>query len=181
MLQWESIHELNALRLLDCDPHVTAYREQPCEITFDVDGVLHRHFPDILVEIGERKEFWEVKTERDLHHFAARTNLMITGLKRFGYVYRVVTGEELALQPRLDNCRLLLGFGRTPITAKDREMVRLLLRKQTTISWYEAQSGLLGNQGKTILSRLVLDGVLAFDTRYVICETTRFYSRKGEM
>jgi hypothetical protein len=32
MLQWESINELNAFRLLDCDPGVTVFSEQPCEI-----------------------------------------------------------------------------------------------------------------------------------------------------
>ena len=32
MLHWESIHELNAFRLLDCDPDVTCFSEQPCQI-----------------------------------------------------------------------------------------------------------------------------------------------------
>ena len=34
MLQWESINELNAFRLLDCDPRVTVFTEQPCEIVY---------------------------------------------------------------------------------------------------------------------------------------------------
>ena len=34
MLQWESINELNAFRLLDCDPRVTVFTEQPCEIGY---------------------------------------------------------------------------------------------------------------------------------------------------
>jgi hypothetical protein len=34
MLQWESMNELNAFRLLDCDPRVTVFTEQPCEIVY---------------------------------------------------------------------------------------------------------------------------------------------------
>jgi hypothetical protein len=34
MLQWESINELNDFRLLDCDPRVTVFTEQPCEIGY---------------------------------------------------------------------------------------------------------------------------------------------------
>jgi hypothetical protein len=34
MLQWESINELNAFRLLNCDPRVTVFTEQPCEIGY---------------------------------------------------------------------------------------------------------------------------------------------------
>jgi serine/threonine protein kinase len=34
MLQWESMNELNAFRLLDCDPRGTAFSEQPYEIVY---------------------------------------------------------------------------------------------------------------------------------------------------
>src|SRR5580692_8771394 len=60
-MQWESVNELHAFRLLDCDPGVIRFKEQPCRIEYvGVDG-LHRHFPDILVETRVCKELWEVK------------------------------------------------------------------------------------------------------------------------
>ena len=40
MVQWESENELNAFRLLDCDPDVTRFHEQPCEIVYVLDGQL---------------------------------------------------------------------------------------------------------------------------------------------
>ena len=49
MIHWESINELNAFRLLDCDPNVTSYSEQPCQIAYVLDGVERIHYPDILV------------------------------------------------------------------------------------------------------------------------------------
>src|SRR5208282_1773043 len=63
MLQWESINELNAFRLLDCDPRVKAFTEQPCEIVY-FDGIETRHhYPDIFVAIDSDQELWEVKAE----------------------------------------------------------------------------------------------------------------------
>jgi hypothetical protein len=38
MLHWESIGELNAFRVLDCDPDVTHFSEQPCQIRYVEDG-----------------------------------------------------------------------------------------------------------------------------------------------
>ena len=63
MLQWESLNELNAFRLLDCDPRVAVFTEQPCEIVY-IDGTeTRRHYPDIYVEIDGNQELWEVKAE----------------------------------------------------------------------------------------------------------------------
>src|SRR5260370_9079261 len=53
MLQWESINELNAFRLLDCDPRVTVFTEQPCEIVYFDGTETRRHYQDIYVEIDD--------------------------------------------------------------------------------------------------------------------------------
>ena len=34
MMQWESVHEGNAMRILDATPNITAFNEQPCEIIY---------------------------------------------------------------------------------------------------------------------------------------------------
>jgi hypothetical protein len=181
MLQWESRHELNAMRLLDCDPHITAFQEQPCEITYSLDGQLHCHYPDLYVKIGSKKELWEVKVASDLQRFAGRTALMQARLRRFGYSYRVVTAEELSEQPRLNNCRLLLRFGRRTLNPTERETVRRQLKVRGSFTWHEIQSGLLGDEGMAITCRLVIDGVLAFDTSSAISAATRFFGREKEM
>jgi len=65
MVQWESENELNAFRLLDCNPDVTSFHEQPCEVMYFLDGKARSHYPDILVEKNGRKELWEVKPESE--------------------------------------------------------------------------------------------------------------------
>lgn len=65
MMQWESVNELNAYRLLDANPAVTAYHEQPLTITFKINGEIHKHYPDTMVQWGNSRELWEIKTAAD--------------------------------------------------------------------------------------------------------------------
>src|SRR5271169_2035259 len=90
MLQWESMNELNAFRLLDCDPRVTVFAEQPCEIVY-VDGAGTRHhYPDIYAEVDSNQELWEVKTECEASRseVSTRTELLTSSLLEYGFTYR---------------------------------------------------------------------------------------------
>ena len=98
MVQWESPAELNACRLLDADPAVTAFYEQPLEITYFLDGEVHRHYPDILVLAPNRSELWKIKPESEAARpeTVRRTELMRRALPAYGYTYRIVLAEDLA-------------------------------------------------------------------------------------
>src|SRR5271165_6352087 len=89
MLQWESINELNAFRLLDCDPRVKAFIEQPCEIVYFDGTETRHHYPDIYVEIDSDQELWEVKAEREASQseVSTRTELLTSGLRRYGFMW----------------------------------------------------------------------------------------------
>ena len=176
MLQWESVNELHAFRLLDCDPGVTAFHEQPCEIVY-LDGTETRHhYPDIYVEVNGNREFWEIKTESEASQsrVSARTGLLVQQLPTYGFTYRLVLDRELAQQPRLENANTLLRFGRRPTRACERELVRMVLESKGHLSWSEACQGALGAHGREILCRLVLEGRIRFDTNSSLCATTQF-------
>ena len=102
MLQWESPHEGNAMRILDASPTVISFNEQPCEISYTLNGVERRHYPDFLVIEKHHREFWEVKTERDASEpeIVERTAFLTQNLPDYGYGYRMVFAEILASQPR---------------------------------------------------------------------------------
>jgi hypothetical protein len=163
-MQWESTNELNAFRLLDCDPSVIRYSEQPCEITYTQQGTERRHFPDILVEYRNRKELWEVKSETEAvqSEFAERA-AVLTNLNSYGYSYRVVLDRDLKAQPRLENAIRLVDFGYRPITVRERESMRLLLKRNGYLNWEQACAGVYGVKGRHILCRLLLEGMLSFD------------------
>jgi hypothetical protein len=180
MVQWESENELNAFRLLDCDPDVTRFNEQPCAIMYALDGQLRRHYPDILVERKGRKELWEVKSEARAKELeiATRTKLLIEELPRWGYTYLVVLAKDLAIEPRLANAGLLLRFGRSAVSDCEREFIRQTVNRYGSLLWSDAGSGKYGPRGREILCSLVLRGVLTIDLNSPISSGTRFIARK---
>jgi hypothetical protein len=181
MMHWESINELNAFRLLDCDPNVTSYCEQPCRIVYVLDGVERIHYPDILVTTTAGKQLWEVKPRSNASEpeVLARANFLSCALPRWGFEYQTVFGEDLARQPRLSNANLLLSLGKREINDCEREGVRRTLAEQGELLWSEAASGNYGVKGREILLSLVLRGVLTIDMDSPISSATEFVPKNG--
>ena len=183
MVQWESENELNAFRLLDCDPDVTRFNEQPCEVMYVLDGKVRSHFPDIFVEKNGRKELWEVKPESraEKPEFVARTALLTLGLPLWGYTYRVVLAKDLSMQPRQCNACFLLGLGRRAVTDCEQEFIRRALARHGSLLWSDACRGEYGPMGREIFCNLVLRGVLTIDLNSPILTSTRFVARKEDI
>jgi len=180
-MHWESVHELHALRLLDCDPEVKSFTEQPCEIHYDLEGVRHRHYPDVLVRYRDRVELWEIKIPHDAHdsEVIARTELLTAELPRWGYQYRLILADELGRQPRLDNAGLLLRFGRVPNSQAERELIRRTFQEVRGLTWEAACSGAIGPRGCGVICRLTLEGMLLVKMNSPIVASTVFGLRQG--
>jgi hypothetical protein len=183
MVQWESENELNAFRLLDCDPDVMRFHEQPCEVKYVLDGQSRSHYPDILVEKNGRKELWEVKPESQAEkpEVVTRTTLLSQGLPCWGYTYKVVLARDLAMQPRQCNACFLLGLGRRAVTDCEQEFIRRTLARHGSLLWSDACSGEYGPRGREIFCSLVLRGVLTIDLNLPISPSTRFVARKEDI
>lgn len=165
MTQWESLNERNAFILLDCDTRVRTYKEQPAVIQYEIAGRSFRHFPDIWARYQDREEFLEIKPAKQAldPEVQARTALMERELPRFGYRYRLLLAEELALQPRLNTCSYLARHGRRPIHAHAREWTRRMFASYGHLHWGDIQAGALGAMGLALTCRLVMEGSVALD------------------
>lgn len=165
MTQWESLNERHAFVLLDCDTRVRTYREQPAIIQYEIAGHNFRHFPDVLVSYQDHEEFLEIKPAKQAldPEVQSRTALMERELPRFGYRYRLLLAEELALQPRLDTCSYLARHGRQPIHAHAREWARRMFAQEGHLCWNDIQVGALGARGVALACRLVLEGSVTLD------------------
>lgn len=165
MLQWESINELNAFRLLEVNPAISAYIEQPCTVYYQINGETYRHHPDILVFTRHRKEFWEIKANAEAKHpdVVERTKLLTQVLPNYGYQYRVVLGEDLGQKVRLENIKSILAYGRKDISTHFREKVRLIFCQHREIKLGELIEISKGKIGRNQIYRLILDGDLSCD------------------
>ncbi|MEI7612173.1 MAG: TnsA endonuclease N-terminal domain-containing protein [Betaproteobacteria bacterium] len=180
MLQWESPNELNAFRLLDTNPTVVGFYEQPLVIRFILNGETHRHYPDILVDFGSTKELWEIKpaSEATKPDVAERTTFLQSQLPQKGFTYRVVIGDDLAREPRLSNTLTLLKYGRQPASLIERELVRSALKSMNIIEWLSESPGILGKRHRFVLARLALEGVLTLDREAPLVNGSQFMASR---
>jgi hypothetical protein len=178
MVQWESHNELNAYRLLDANPAVLAFYEQPLVIRYHLDGEQHIHYPDTLVKLVTGRELWEVKSaaEATRPENASRTRFLTDALPNHGFTYRMVLAEDLGREPRLSNVLTLLKYGRQPVGILEREQVRLILEATGGICWGAATNGELGPRGRFILARLALEGILHLDIEQPLTGRSSFFT-----
>lgn len=162
MIHWDSPHELNAYRLLDSNPSVLAFAEQPCVINYRLGDKDFRHYPDSLVKTTTTNVLWEVKTAADASRpeVIARTQLMTEYLPAYGYEYAVVLAEDLAREPRLGNVRLLLKYGRALLSFEQKEYARRLFAGTDFLLWQDVRDGRHVPFTVQQACRLVLDSVL---------------------
>ncbi len=179
MMQWESIHELNAFRLLEVNPEVKVFQEQPFVIHYVLDGIPYRHYPDIFVQTQSANEIWEIKptAEAKRPEVMARTKFLELALPDHGYKYRVVLGEDLGRKIRLDNIKALLDCNRVTITPLVREKIRQIFSNAPTLTIGTLQECLQGEISQKEIYRLIIEGDLFCNMETRFSSTTELHHK----
>jgi hypothetical protein len=114
---YESLLERDYFYLLEIDPDVISYQEQPGLIHYLLDGERHRYTPDLLVWRRDKKQIVEVKPKKRAEEEKFVRLFRIAGetCRKEGYEFVVATDEMIRLQPRLDGIKLLYRYARTPL------------------------------------------------------------------
>lgn len=175
MVEWESVNELNAYRLLDANPAALAYYEQPLTITFVLNGETHKHYPDTMVEWGSARELWEIKpaSEALRTEYVERTRLMEAFLPQLGFAYRMVLAEDLAQEPRLSNVLTMLKFGRAPVPVLAWEQLRQAICTAGYVTWGAILAGVFGKYSRNHICRLILEGQLSINLSLPLVPNTK--------
>ena len=120
MVAFESLIEQDYLYVLDYEAAVTAFEEQPITIEYIWEGAQRKYTPDFLVRRNESRELVECKPaplvskEDNQRKFAAA----IDWCKTKGWLFSIVTDQDLRRGPRLANIKLLTQYARLGITSE---------------------------------------------------------------
>lgn len=163
-IAWESLLERDYCAVLELDPAVLAYRSQPERMTLFVDGARRWHVPDFLVTLRSGDAFHEVKPLAKTQK--PDVNAMLTAAAAAaaerGLGYRVVTEEDIRLQPRLANAKLICRYMCVEVSRLLRhDVITRVSLAPTTIG---TLTEVLGERGGFVtVMGLIASGTLAID------------------
>lgn len=166
MIHWESAIERDAFVLLDTALEVTDFREQPCTITFALEGRKHTHFPDIFIKTKCGDGFIEVKPDKKVNDtdLQARTNFLQLALITQGYFYRVWFEHEIRRQPYFQNAQFLSRNAlRMRLDFFERERLRKRIAESGGVTLGSLRSGALGEWALQNACRMIQEGCLTID------------------
>ncbi len=179
MIECESLNELAAARIYDCDPRVVSFHEQAVVIHYLMDGEKRTHVPDFVVRRNSRIDIDEIKDGpgADDPEVQARTDLLTPLVAHLGLNYRVRAVDQERLAPIQKFCRSVLKFGRSEPTILERESARRLFARRKSITWGQITNGCLGKRSRFVAARLLLEGnVLAEDCQGPLHDHTVLFS-----
>jgi TnsA-like endonuclease N terminal len=135
LIGFESTLEKDCYLLLEFDPQVERFEEQPVIITYDdATGKRHRYTPDGLIRYrrdgsgGRPDALGEIKYRHDLREhwleYKPRFTAASRDAQQRGWRFRLVTAWDVRT-PQLNHARFLLRYRHQPVDAQD---VRHVLR-----------------------------------------------------
>jgi hypothetical protein len=129
MIAFESLIERDFIYLLDHDPEVTWFEEQPLTIPYHQEGRAFSYTPDFHLVEGDRHVLVECKPDRFVDKEENRRKFAAARgwCAQQGWVFRIVTGEQVRAGHRLQNVKLLTRYARQMVDPTVRGRVLALL------------------------------------------------------
>ncbi len=115
---WESQLERDYIYLLEIDPDVLSYQEQPFTISYSNLDKRRKYTPDFLVSRKGFKQIIEVKPERKISEpqNIRRLTQAASFCQANNLEFVVVSEKTIRVQPRLDNIKLLYRYARVSLS-----------------------------------------------------------------
>lgn len=165
LICWESQIERDYIYLLEFDPAVISYAEQPLRVSYHLDGKERHYTPDFLVKRTDKSLIVEVKQEDEAQKEENQHLFQIISAicARNNYEFVLVTDSMIRVQPRLDNIKLLTRYQRTPINDPHYQIICYeLFSKNPEVCLSDVtQFFALRDIGKQVVFSLLYWGVLA--------------------
>jgi hypothetical protein len=174
---YESLLERDEMYLLDFDPLVTFWREQPFRIRYVLNGKTHFYTPDLEVHRPAGKQIVEVKSQElvDSGKFDSLFRVATSTSQDEGYEFVVVTDRLIRQQPRLDNIKKLWKYARTLILPRHQRLCWQFFQGK---AFEEVELGGLiaffksKGVGAQVVYSMLFWGILAFDLNQPLNQLT---------
>lgn len=167
LICWESQIERDYIYLLEFDPAVISYAEQPLRISYYLDDKERHYTPDFLVKRSDKNLIVEVKQEVEAQKEENQQLFRIASAicARDNYEFVLVTDTMIRVQPRLDNIKLLTRYQRVPIHDPQYQIICYeLFSKCSEVCFGEVMQFFASRSiGKQIVFSLLYWGILAVD------------------
>ena len=129
MVAFESLIERDLIYMLDFEPDVTWFTEQPFTIPYQYEGKPRSYTPDFHIIRDDQNILIECKPQKFIgkddnqHKFAAAQAWCVAK----GWVFQVISDEQLRRGHRVRNIKLLTQFARYDIGSAVRHHIRTFL------------------------------------------------------
>lgn len=139
MLWFESLLEEALMYLLDFDPDVKSFEEQPCRIRYLHRGKVHHYTPDIFAHRTTEKQIIEVKPRKKVNteKYDLLFRIIYPICEVEGFRFKVLTEEVILQQPRLNNVKAVWSYARTPLHLQHQIYSHEFLQKKQEASLAE--------------------------------------------
>ena len=137
LVGFESMLEKDFYLLLEFDPEVASYEEQPVTLSYGAAiGRQYRYTPDVLVHYqpatGVSSALCEVKYRSDLREHWTDYKAKFKAARRYArlrdWCFRLITEREVRT-PRLDNARFLRHYRDQAVDVQDQALVFSTLQR----------------------------------------------------
>lgn len=166
VIWWESQLERDYIYLLEIDPEVLSYGEQPFTISYTDKGKPRKYTPDFIVTRPQKTQIVEVKqsnradSEKNISLFRKIAPICLANNQEFV----VVTEQMILLQPRLNNIKLLYKYARVPLSLSNYLDCLQYFHSTEPIRLLDAERDLkVRGNNRSLLLRLLWCGFLETD------------------
>lgn len=166
MTACESLGEMYAAAIFECDPRVRGYVPQPLTLRYPEDkGRVRHHVPDWLVWRHDGPYVVEIKPAAKAMQpdWRWRFQLCRLFLQGHGIRYRVWDEHVVTQEPRISNCRALLRFRDQPVQTDERQRVLEHLARTSVATIAELAAAADAPDGGAVVHALMLRGFFDFD------------------
>lgn len=179
---WESQIERDFIYLLEFDPDVLSYQEQPRKFQYRADGKLHSYTPDFEAKTKDKTLIIEVKPAKKAREPDTQRlfKLVAPVIEAEGFEYRVVTDTMIRNEPQLSNIKYLRIHGRTVPTVSDQLIAHSHLTQHPTPTVHSLMEEFAGRSlPRQTVYTLIYWGVIAVDLGQPLTPLSSLFLPKG--